>query len=88
MNGIALARYCKSFEDPALDATWGTQDKPIPLLKTLLRDVRNEEECAVSSPSERCSPFSQSFDPEVLQMSADIARLDSFLKIRPKDANS
>ena len=50
-NGVTLARCCKSFEDPALDATWEAQNKLVPLLKTLPRDVWSKEECAVSSPS-------------------------------------
>ena len=36
---VGLACCCKSFEDPALDALWGTQDLLLPLLKSLPRDV-------------------------------------------------
>lgn len=45
IDGVALARCCKSFEDPALDAMWEAQDNLIPLLKTLPRDVWDKEEC-------------------------------------------
>jgi len=35
----ALARCCKNFEDPVLDALWGTQDRLLPLLETFPEDV-------------------------------------------------
>jgi len=38
-TALSLARCCKSFEDPALDALWGTQDQLVPLLKSLPGDV-------------------------------------------------
>ena len=33
-TAAALARCCKSFEDPVLDALWATQDRLFPLLKS------------------------------------------------------
>ena len=40
---VALACCCKSFEDPALDALWETQDRFLPLLKSFPGDVWEEE---------------------------------------------
>ena len=36
---VALASCCKSFEDPVLDALWETQERLLPLLKSLLGEV-------------------------------------------------
>ena len=49
-TAVALACCCKSFEDPALDALWETQDRLLPLLKSLPRDVWNSE-YTVSAPT-------------------------------------
>jgi len=38
-TAVALACCCKIFEDPVLDALWATQDKLMPLLKTLPGDI-------------------------------------------------
>jgi hypothetical protein len=54
---IALARCCKSFEDPALDALWETQDRLIPLLKSLPGDVWDGDTCTVSTTSTRIFLF-------------------------------
>jgi len=40
---VALARCCKSFEDPMLDALWETQDRLAPLLKCLPQGVWKED---------------------------------------------
>ena len=50
---VALASSCKSFEDPALDALWETQERLLPLLKSLPGDVWVEGGCIVSAPSTR-----------------------------------
>jgi hypothetical protein len=50
-TAVALARCCKSFEDPALDVLWETQDGLPPLLKCLPGDVWNEGGCSVSAPT-------------------------------------
>jgi hypothetical protein len=42
-TAVALACCCKNFEDPALDALWETQDRLLPLLKSLPGDVWKEE---------------------------------------------
>ena len=52
-TAVALACCRKSFEDPVLDVLWGTQDKLLPLLKSLPGDVWNEGECTVSVPTTR-----------------------------------
>jgi hypothetical protein len=49
-TAVALACCHKSFEDPILDALWGTQDRLFPLLKSLPGDVWNGDKYAVSPP--------------------------------------
>jgi len=53
-TAVSMACCCKSFEDPALDALWATQDQPLPLLKSFPGDVWKEDEyrdeCRVSVP--------------------------------------
>jgi len=49
-TAVALASCCKNFEDPVLDALWETQDKLLPLLKSLPSDVWNGSGCTVSAP--------------------------------------
>ena len=36
---VSLALCCKSFEDPALDVLWETQDDLVPLFGTLPTDI-------------------------------------------------
>ena len=48
-TAVALARCHKGFEDPVLDTLWETQDQLLPLLRSLPRDVWNEDECTVST---------------------------------------
>jgi hypothetical protein len=50
-TAVALACCCKSFEDPALDALWGTQDRVLPLLKSLPGDVWKGDAYTVSTPT-------------------------------------
>jgi len=38
-TAVSLARCCKSFEDPVLDALWVTQDRLLPLLRSLPGNV-------------------------------------------------
>jgi hypothetical protein len=38
-TAVSLARCCRSFEDPVLDALWRTQEGLIPLLKCLPQEV-------------------------------------------------
>jgi len=45
---VALACCRKSFEDPVLDVLWETQEKLLPLLKSLPGDVWSEGGCTVS----------------------------------------
>ena len=46
---VSFACYCKSFEDPVLDTLWETQNRLLPLLKSLPEDVWNGGECTVSA---------------------------------------
>jgi hypothetical protein len=54
-TAVALACCRKSFEDPALDVLWETQDRLPPLLKSLPRDVWNGDgyTVTVSAPTTR-----------------------------------
>jgi len=50
-TAVALARCCKSFEDPVLDVLWETQEGLIPLFGSLPRGVWNDDECDVGAPT-------------------------------------
>ena len=50
-TAAGLARCCKSFEDPVLDALWATLDQLLPLLELFPGDVWNESGCTVSAPA-------------------------------------
>ena len=50
-SSVALACCCKSFEDPVLDALWGTQLQLLPLLESFPEDVRNRGGRTVSVPT-------------------------------------
>ena len=50
-TAVALACCRRSFEDPILDALWETQEKLLPLLKSLPGDVWSGDGCTVSSPT-------------------------------------
>jgi hypothetical protein len=52
-TAVALACCHKSFEDPILDALWGTQEQLLPLLKSLPGDVWDGYHCTVSVPTTR-----------------------------------
>ena len=56
-TAVALACCCKNFENPVLDVLWETQDKLLPLFKSLPGDVWNEDGCAVSVPITRVFSF-------------------------------
>ena len=43
-TAAALARCCRSFEEPVLDALWEAQERLTPLLKCIPRDVWEEED--------------------------------------------
>ena len=47
-TAVALACCRKNFEDPVLDVLWKTQEKLLPLFKSLPEDVWNEGRCTVS----------------------------------------
>ena len=48
-TAAALARCCKSFEDPVLDELWKMQERLLPLLKSLPGDVWYGNRCNVSA---------------------------------------
>ena len=49
-TAVVLARCCKSFEEPVLDALWETQDELSPLLECFPQDVWEEEQGWFVSP--------------------------------------
>ena len=50
-TAVAFACCRKSFEDPALDALWETQNKLLPLLKSFPKDVWVGGGWTVSAPT-------------------------------------
>ena len=56
-TAVCLACCCKSFEDPALDALWATQESLLPLLKSLPSDVWKESGYNVGVPTTRVFSF-------------------------------
>ena len=50
-TSVALACCCKSLEDPVLDALWGTQNKLLPLFRSLPGDVWDGGGFTVSGPT-------------------------------------
>ena len=64
-TAAGLARCCKSFEDPTLDALWATLDRLLPLFKTFPEDVWNEGECTVSASATSTSSLPLRFDSKV-----------------------
>ena len=47
-TAVGLACCCKSYEDPVLDVLWATQDRLLPLFKSLPGGVWNGGGCTVS----------------------------------------
>jgi len=86
-TAVALACCCKSFEDPALDALWETQEDLAPLLGTLPTDVWNREDFGVGVPTifVLCS-LNHSFS--VFQKTPDEAGMGSISRICSKDAKA
>lgn len=50
-TAVALARCCKSFEDPVLDVLWQTQERLFPLFKSFPEDIWDRSEENVSIPT-------------------------------------
>lgn len=90
-TAAALARCCKIFEDPVLDALWETQDRLFPLLKTFPGDVWrvNQASKFVSPPTALTlfSPPDRSVG-QVLQQDPNESRMESFQQICWKDAKA
>ena len=49
-TAVSFACYCKTFEDPVLDTLWESQDRLLPLLKSLPGDIWSGHGCTVSTP--------------------------------------
>ena len=77
---VILACCCKGFEDPMLDALWETQDRFLPLLKSLPEDVWKVDAGKFVSP-----PVAFGFPPpnhpagEVFQTNPDKSGMGWFL---------
>jgi len=87
-TAVALACCCKSFENPALDALWETQEELVPLLKSLPRDVWDPHTCMVCSDNMIRITFSQPLIPTVIRETADKTGMGPLPGIRSKDANT
>jgi len=85
-TAVALACCCKSFEDPVLDALWETQYRLTPLLKSLPGDIWDGGECTVSTPITHTPSLPQLFHSKVFQEAPNEAGVNSFPKVRSKDA--
>ena len=85
---VALARCHKNFEGPVLDTLWKTQDRLLPLLRSLPADVWNEGRCAVSATTIYVLPPLSHLILKVLQKVPDNAGMGSFSKVRPTDAKA
>ena len=85
-TAVALACCCKTFEEPALDALWETQNRLTPLLKCFPRDVWEERDGNFVSLSTRLI-FSRlnRLIRKVFQESPDRSRMDQFSKVCPKN---
>ena len=86
-TAVALARCCKSFEDPVLDVLWETQEGLIPLFGSLPRGVWNDDECDVGAPTVFVLHSLKHTFP-VFQKAPDEAGVGSIPRICPKDAKA
>ena len=86
-TAVAFARCHKSFEDPVLDTLWETQYLLLPLLRSLPRDVWNEDGCTVSAPTTFNFP-SHPFGLKVFQKVPNNTRMGSFPEVRSKDTEA
>jgi hypothetical protein len=82
-TAVSLACCCKGFEDPVLDALWGTQDRLFPLLKSFPEDVwKVESGRFVSQLKVFILPLSDRATEEVFQETPNERGMESFPKIR------
>lgn len=82
-TAVALASCCKSFEDPALDVLWKTQDRLLPLLKSLPGDVWKVEAGHFVSPPVVFAASSPNYSTgEVFHQNPNESGMESFPKIR------
>ena len=90
-TAVCLACCCKGFGDPVLDVLWATQTNLSPLFKCLPGDVREEGGSymvPVSIPMRRILLFPQRLDLKDLQALSDGDGMDSFSRVRSKNAKA
>ena len=86
-TSVALACCCKSFEEPALDALWETQNWLTPLLKCFPRGVWDEQDGRIVSPLTTFvfHVFNHLVSKD-FQENPDESRMGPFPKVCSKDA--
>ena len=87
-TAAALACCCKTFEDPGLDVLWETQDRLLPLLKSLPEDVWYEGGCIVSALISHGVFFPQPFGSKVFQEAPNDPRMGPRPELRSEDADA
>ena len=90
-TAAALARCCKSFEDPVLDSLWETQEQLLPLLKSFPGDVWKINEAGQFVCFLVISiPFSppDRFAGEVFQQDPDQSGMEPFQETRSSNATA
>ena len=91
-TAVALARCRKNHEDPVLDVLWETQEKLLPLFKSLPGDVWEEDRYIVSAPTTRLflplNHFVRKVVWRVLQKTPDNPGMGSLPEVRSKDAKA
>ena len=87
-TAVCLACCCKGFEDPVLDVLWKTQVRLSPLFECLPGDVWKEGGYTVGAPTTRILLFPQRFGLKVFQTPPDGDGMDSFPKVRSKNARA
>jgi len=82
-TAVSLARCCKGFEDPVLDALWETQERLLPLLKSFPVGVWKVETGRLVGPR-KVSILSSSnrATEKVFQETSDEGGMVSFPEIR------
>ena len=86
-TAAALARCCKTFEEPVLDVLWETQDQLTPLLKCFPREIWEDEYGSLVSPITTLifSVLNRLISKD-FQESSDGSGMDPLTKIYPKSA--
>lgn len=88
-TAAALACCCKTFEEPALDVLWETQNRLIPLLECLPRDAWEEEDGSfVSLLTGLIFSRLKRLIQKVFQENPDESGMDQFPKVCSKNSET